>query len=272
MTYPLLPKLKKGVHLKSNAAFEWILSRELISSGLFVVAACLSLGWSFILIVGIVLGVVALGKGFFHVTKRSTAPSVDLSLLNQALLLCLFLPAELPKVVAALGAMALLLFYRVCGGRLGYALQPVCLTLVTFLAFESKPGFQLENLSLASAGIILLIVFAIRFPRSLMELQRMAFIFAGAVACSMLQEINFVAALLGCFVMGELIFDPALAPLSKKGRLAHQAVTLILFIFLLLATSWAEAFILTGLVMSFISGWMEQKSLVSKVKNYAKKN
>ncbi len=266
------PPLKKSAHLKSNAAFEWVLWREIAIAGICVVAASLNAGTPFILTVGVVLAVVVLGKGLFHISGLSVASRTDLSLFHQALLVCLFLPPLLSIKAVALAAIALVLFYFVCGGRMGYVLQPVCLTLAALLVFKSKVGFQLENLSMVSAGIILVLALAIRFPKTLIEFQRMLFIFGAGIFLCLLKEMNGVTAILCSVVIGELIFDPKLAPLSKRGRLIYQSMALVLFALLLIATPWCEAFILTGLLMSFISGWIEQQSIVSKVYIDAKKN
>ena len=257
-------------HLKSGAASKGMLYRELASALVLTCAACFIGGAPFIILTAVVLLCVFAGNFIFQAAGLSVSPRWDISLFHQALILSLFVPKEMLLSVAVFVALAFVLFYRLSGGRSGYVIQPVCLALAFLQIFGMSPAFQLEKLSLLTGGVVAALWLTIRFPRTLLETRRMAFVFSAAILLSFLQQVNFVFALVWSFAAGELIFDSALMPLSKTGRMKQQVATLILFALLLVITARNEAMLLSGLAMSFFAGWIENSCVTRKAYALAK--
>ncbi len=252
-------------HLKSNAAFEWMLSRELAGTLVLIFAAGFAGGIPFVALTGIVLLSILASHFIFQAAGFSISPRWDISLFHQGLLLVLFLPAGMPLGGAAFIAATFVLFYRFFGGRSGYVLQPVCLALAFLQNFGTGPVFQLEGLAPLAAAFVFALWFVIRFPRTGIEARRMVFVLAAAALLSLLHEKNIASALVWSVAAGELIFDPALAPFSKNGRFAYQGVALGLLAALLAGTSWEEAMLVSGLTMSFLAGWIEERGVKRKI-------
>lgn len=252
-------------HLKSDQAFEWLLFRETAAVLLLFFAAIFFGGGTFIFSAVKILAVVAACDFLIRAAGFSTSPKWDSTLFNQALLLNLFLPANLSPSSLILGAFVLALFYRACGGRVGYVLQPVCLALAFLQCVGVKAQFCLGESAPLMAGIIFGLWFVIRFPRTQVEIQRMFAILFMAVLLSLLHGMALPQTLLWSAVAGEVIFDSALAPLTKKGRLWHWGLTLIVFALLLAQTEQNEAMIFSGLIAGFLAGWIEERSIIRKI-------
>lgn len=258
-------------HLKSGAAFKKVLGKELAGVSILTFAAIFFGGIPFVALTGIVLLSVLAGDFILQAAGFRISPRWDLSLFQQALILSLFFPAKgIPAGGIIFMALAFVLFYRLGGGRAGYVLQPVCLTLAFLNCFGAQPAWPLDQLPVLAAGLTFAAWFALRFPRTKPEAQRMLFVLVSAALLAVLHETNFISALVWSAAAGEIIFDMAFAPLSKNGRFAHQAVTFGLWSLLLAVTARGEALILTGLVMSFLAGWIENRTLIRKVYESAK--
>lgn len=251
-------------HLKSNQTFEWTLIRESLGT-LTLFLAALFLGKSEFAFLAIKILFVA-GAADFLLRKAgySASPRWDSSLLNHALLLSLFVPTNTPMLIVGLSAFVLAVFYRACGGRVGYVLQPVCLSLAFLLCLGTKVEFSLTAIHPLFAGIVFVLWVMIRFPRTQTEAQHFSAVLGVAILLNLLHHMALTQAVLWSVVACDLIFDPALAPLTKIGRGIYHVLALLLFALLLVLMTLIEAMILTGLTVGFFASRIEEWNLTRK--------
>ena len=255
----------KAPHLKNMASLDTLLLRELGAVLLFALTACFYHGAPFVLLLGMAVLVTVATEWFFRFLGLSKSLPVDLALYQQVLLLILFIPENVPAGAAFLSLMALILAYRAAGGVSGYVIQPGCLALALLYGLGVKPQFCLEGISGLTGTILIFIWCVIRYPRSPIQIQRLALIAGAAFFLCVLHGKPFIPAVIWSLAAGDLIFDRALAPLSKKGRLIYGLGALALFALIVAASDGMDALIFTGLIAGFFSAWVEERGLTGRV-------
>jgi len=150
----LFLKPASAPHLKSEASFLLRFAREITGAGLLFLAVCFMEGADYLLSASVFFGTLFGGEILFRFLGFSPSPRWDFSLLNQGLLVMLFLPANFTLEGCLLAAFVLAAFYRLSGGRAGYVLQPACFTLAFLAGLGFAPAFKLTLLPLLPSFLL----------------------------------------------------------------------------------------------------------------------
>ena len=252
-------------HLKGSASFRSVHLREFAGAAVFFIAACSITGAQVIFNAMLLFLTLAGGQFTFQALGFFNRPRLDISIIYHALLVILFLPAASSAGIVISAGLALSTFYYFSGGRPGYVIPPVCLTLGFLKCLGSHPQFILAESSLLAAAIVFILWFLTRFPKTQSEIQKIVLNAVMVPLLCLLHDKPLALALLWSAVAGEIIFDKSLSPLSLQGRVWHGATTLALFALLVSGTFLEEAMILTGLASGFFSAWIEDRFMARKV-------
>ncbi len=256
---------KTAPHLRGRNTFDFVLSRELISTAILFFVGIFLGGKEFLFSSMIFILTAIVFDFLFQAMGFVSQPKVDSFLLQQTLLLALLLPLHVAWPVLQLTAFVLVAFYRISGGRSGYFVSPLCMAWIFLWFFEPTPvssEFALTHLSLFLSAVLFFIWILIRFVRTNQNPQRLFFIFLPAVILNTLHEnFNWATACLVSAVASDIIWDIALAPLSPQGRLKYMLICLISYALFLACLPWNEALIFTGLCAGFFAAWIEKLNL-----------
>jgi len=254
-----------GPYLKNERSFETLVFRELASTMVLIFVACFFRGVPFVLMVGMTLVIAFSGELFFRFLKFPKSALGDISFYQQALLLVLFLPENIPGPFFGASLAILFVAYRILGGVAGYVIQPVCLVLALLQGARFSPQFCLEGVASWVEGALFIVWMIIRFPGSRAQAERAAFVLGLALLIYFQQGMPLLSALIFGLVAGELIFDRALMPLSITGRVFYHSIVLGFFALISAKVHLMEALLVTGLSAGFISAWVEEYCLQRKV-------
>ncbi len=250
-------------HLRGNSPLALQEFRALLSTTVLFCAAVLVAGNLWLQAAGVIIASAVIAQFFLQAVKTEGSSS-PVTLLRQILLLTLFIPANISLPEAAFAAALLTLVHRLCGGRAGMVVQPVCFALAVLYGVTGghfRPEFILSDAGVFISGILVLIWALIRFPNTQIETERILIVLLLAVELALLHEIHISYAVLWGLAAGDLILDAALPPLSPRGRLRHQLIVAGIFSLLVASGERADAMTVTGLISGFLAAWIEKQTV-----------
>lgn len=258
--------LNQGIapHLKNEAPLVSVVARELGAALILLSAGFWCGGLNTALFFGVILAAVLIGEIVLRFAGFSGAPKWDAALIQQAILLTLFLPAQLPLSIVALSAFTMALIYRISGGRAGMVLSPVCLALALLSVLKYELHFVLNILPLIPALAIFGIWVLIRFPRTQIEAEKASGILILAAVMAGLHNMPIGTALLWSVVAGEILFDSAFLPLGRSLRLSFRLIVLLVAALFAAVSTPEETLLFSGLIAGFIAAGMEQRVYTGK--------
>ncbi len=258
--------LNQGIapHLKDEAPLVPGVARELGATLILLLAGFWCGGFNTVLFFGVILGAVLISEIILRFAGFSSAPKWDAALIQQAILLTLFLPAHLPLSIVALSTFTMALTYRISGGRAGMVLSSVCLALALVSVLKYELHFVLNALPLIPALVVFGFWVLVRFPRTQIEAEKGAGILILAGIMAGLHAVPIGTALLWSVVAGEILFDSAFLPLGRSLRLSFRFGMLLLAALFAAVSTPEDALLFSGLIAGFVAAGMEQRVYAGK--------
>ncbi len=257
MVQPVTLHQGTAPHLKSEPALVPLLARESAAAAVFLFAGFWCGGLSSVAFFGIILIVSLITEIVLKSAGFSSSPKWDFTLIQQAVLLTLFLPPQTPSAYVALSAFIMSFFYRLAGGRTGMVLSPVILALGFLSLLRFEPAFLLNKLPLLPSVILFIVWIGIRFPRTRIETEKLISLFILTGMMIGLHEMPVGAALLWSAAAGEILLDSALLPLASSLRLIFRAAVLLIMMLFAAAAAPTEALLLTAFVAGVAAAGLE---------------